>query len=971
MESTEKAYYNIELSEIYKEFQADPEKGLSAKEAAKRLDKYGLNEIPKVSKGFIKIYLAPLFNWLIVIYLIGAVILILAWAFAGEGDLVTVALTLFIVLLNCLVAIVQQYRATKKLKALRELTAPTSTIIRDGQKLEVPTKEIVVGDLLVLSQGDKIPADARIIKSFNLVVNEASLTGESEPVRKTELGDALKNRDISIGERSNMVFYGTFISTGTGKSIIVKTGGNTEIGKISHGLEEAGTSEIPIRQKMNNFGKILGIIVFIFWFITLLIIWAARGRPEIVESLNSALDLMPINIPLLVTIILITGVLAMAHHGVIIRNLASVDSLGRVSVVCSDKTGTLTKNQMSIQHVWTNGSIFRVTGSGYTPDGDLVLMDDPKNHIYVKHIDEYPHLKLLLTSGFLNNNSALVKNEIEIGGKTLYNWNVIGSPTEGALMVLFQKGMGDYLLEDYESITEYPFDSSLKRMSKVYKRDQVYLSFTKGASEILMPLCSKVIYNDSEIEFTDEIKKKILEIVDLYANQGYRILSLCYKEMNQIPPEGNEGREISESNLTYIGFVTILDPPREGVKESVEECHEAGVDVVMITGDSPATARAIASQIAIITDESEIAVEGKDVKNIETYDEFARVRVFARVSPEHKEDIVEKYQEQKKVVAMTGDGVNDALALNMADAGVAMGITGTDVAKEASDMVISDDSFNSIVTGIHEGRGIFARIRAVVFFYICINIFEGIVQFILAIILDLPYFLDEAFYYQWVFLSLTLHIFPGLILTFDTTSKDVMKQKPRDSEEILSKNTSKLLLIFGAFLSLSMIIVYFITITGFYPVFPENLVPEYLYYDDTLIPPHVYDIPAVMYAEAAQQLNVIRTIGKSLTMMMCVLYFCETFLVFQIRRPNKSLIKSFIEDSNKFMYLLIGFLFFLFIALLYIPGVQVFLAEELGINFMFMPLTGLDWLVCFLISLICIVSFEIVKWITRSRGIEF
>ncbi|MFW9901356.1 MAG: cation-translocating P-type ATPase [Candidatus Thorarchaeota archaeon] len=971
MESTEKNFYNIELNEIYKEFQTDPEKGLSASEAAKRLDKYGLNEIPKVSKGFIKIYLAPLFNWLIVIYLIGAVILILAWAFGGEGDLITVTLTLFIVLLNCFVAIVQQYRATKKLKALRELTAPTSTIIRDGQKIEVPTKQIVVGDLLVLNQGDKIPADARIIKSFNLVVNEASLTGESEPVRKTEIGDALQKREISIGERSNMVFYGTFISTGTGKSIVVKTGGDTEIGMISHGLEEAGTSEIPIRQKMNNFGKWLGIIVSIFWFITLLIIWAARGSPEIVESLNSALDLMPINIPLLVTIILITGVLAMAHRGVIIRNLASVDSLGRVSVVCSDKTGTLTKNQMSIQHVWTNGSIFRVTGSGYSPDGDIVLMDDPKNHIYVKHIEEYPHLKLLLTSGFLNNNSALVKNEIEIGGKTLFNWNVIGSPTEGALMVLFQKGMGDYLLEDYESITEYPFDSSLKRMTKVYKRDQVYFSFTKGASEILMPLCSKVIYNNSEIAFTDEIKKKIMEIVDLYANQGYRILSLCYKEMNEIPPEGDQGRKISESNLIYIGFVTILDPPREGVKESVEECHEAGVDVVMITGDSPATARAIASQISIISNPSEIAVEGKDVKNIKTYDEFSRIKVFARVSPEHKEDIVEKYQEQKKVVAMTGDGVNDALALNMADAGVAMGITGTDVAKEASDMVISDDSFNSIVSGIEQGRGIFARIRAVVFFYICINVFEGIVQFILAIILDLPYFLDPAFYYQWAFLSITLHIFPGLILTFDTTSKDVMKQKPRDSEEILSKNTSRLLLIFGAFLSLSMVIVYFISITGAYPVFPENIIPGYLYYDDTLIPPHVYDIPAVMYAEAAQQLNVIRTIGKSLTMMMCVLFFCESFLVLQIRRPNKSLIKSFIEDSNKFMYILIGFLFFLFIALLYIPDVQVFLAEELKINFMFMPLTGLDWLVCFLISSICIVSFEVVKWVARRRDISF
>jgi len=579
MESTEENFYNLELEQIYQKLQTDPSNGLTQKEATKRLEQFGLNEIPKVSKGFIKIYLAPLFNWLIVIYLIGALILFLAWVFGGEGNLTFIALTLGIVFINCLVAIIQQYRATKKLKALRELTAPTSTIIRDGQKMEIPTKEIVKGDLLVMDQGDKIPADARIVESFNLIVNEASLTGESEPVEKDESGKVISEKEIAIGERYNMVFYGTYITTGTGKSIVVKTGGDTEIGKISHGLEEAGTSEIPIRQKMNNFGKWLGLGVFIFWFITLMILWALPPHDlDIVKSLNSALDLMPINIPLLVTIVLITGVLAMAHHGVIIRNLASVDSLGRVSVVCSDKTGTLTKNQMSVQHVWTNGSIFRVTGSGYTPEGDIVLMDDPKNHIYVKHIDEYPYLKLLLTSGFLNNNSALVKNELEISGKTHYNWDVIGSPTEGALMVLFQKGMGDYLLDEFESITEYPFDSSVKRMTKLYKRDHVYVSFTKGASEVLLPLCKKIIYQDKEVELTDKIRNKVMEIVNLYANQGYRILSLCYKEMDEIPPEGDDGRQISESNLTFIGFVTILDPPREGVRESVEQCHEAGVD---------------------------------------------------------------------------------------------------------------------------------------------------------------------------------------------------------------------------------------------------------------------------------------------------------------------------------------------------------------------------------------------------------
>ncbi len=975
MEQLEENFYNLELEQIYKKFQTDPDKGLTEQEVKNRLEKFGYNEVPKVSKGFIKIYLAPLFNWLIVIYLIGALILTLAWMFGGEGNLLFIGLTIGIVFINCFVAIIQQYRATKKLKALRELSAPTSTIIRNGQKQESSTKEIVVGDLLVLNQGDKVPADARIIESNNIVVNEASLTGESEPVRKDEIGKAIIKKDIAIGERSNMVFYGTYITTGNGKSIVVKTGGDTEIGKISHGLEEAGTSEIPIRKKMNNFGKWLGLIIFILWFIILMIKWLASEFKEllIVDSLNSALDLMPINIPLLVTIVLITGVLAMAHYGVIIRNLASVDSLGRVSVVCSDKTGTLTKNQMSIQHVWTNGSIFRVTGSGYSPEGDIILMDDQKNPEYIRHVDDFPKLKLLLISGFLNNNSALVKNEIEISGKIIPTWSVVGSPTEGALMVLFQKRMGDFLLDDYNAVKEYPFDSSLKRMTKVYEKNLSYFSFTKGASEILFPLCSKIIYNDAEVNFTNEIKSKVMEIVNLYANQGYRILSLCYKKMDIMPPEGEEGRKVSETDLVYIGFVTILDPPREGVKESVDQCHEAGVEVVMITGDSPTTARAIASQIAIITEASETAVEGKAVKDIKAYDDFSKIKVFARVSPEHKEVIVEKYQDQKKVVAMTGDGVNDALALNMADAGVAMGITGTDVAKEASDMVISDDSFNSIVTGIHHGRGIFARIRAVVFFYICINVFEGIVQFIIFVILGRPYFLDDAFYLQWIFLSITLHVFPGLILTFDSTSKEVMQEKPRDSEEILSKNIIILLLIFGILLAISMVIIYFITFSGIYPVFSENLISGYLYSDDKipLLPTEVFDISAVeKITDYWDKIAMIRTIGKTLTMMMVTLFFCESFLVFQIRRPNKSLIRSLIEDSNKRMYLIIGFLFAVFLMLMYIPGFQIFLADS-GINFMFMYLTGLDWLVCFLISLICIVSFEIVKFTARRRGITF
>lgn len=954
--------YSLNLEEIYQKLQTNPKNGLTKEEAENRLKLHGFNEIPKVSKGFIKIYLAPLFNWLIVIYLIGALILFLASLFGEEGQLTFIILTLGIVGLNCLIAIFQQYRATKKLKALRELSAPTTTVIRDNQKRDIPTKNVVVGDILVLSQGDKIPADARIIKSVNLELNEASLTGESEPVKKQEIGTALEKKEISIGARKNMVFYGTYITTGNGTAITTSTGVHTEIGKISRGLEEAGTSDIPIRKKMNNFGKWLGLAVLVFWFIVLMIFWVASGfknNLEITKSLNSAMDIMPINIPLLTTIVLLTGVLAMAHHGVIIRNLASVDSLGRVSVVCSDKTGTLTKNQMSVEYVWVDDQTYIVSGKGYDPDGDIFLIKDSKNKEIVTHIENYPQLKQLLISGFLNNNSALVKNEIIVDGKTIDNWNVVGSPTEGALMVLYQKGMGDIILEDFEHIREFPFDSTVKRMTKLYRKDSVYYSFTKGASEILIPFCTKILTKDGIMQFTDDYRKKVEDNVNNFAEKGYRILSLCYKEMNHVPPNIETEREICESEMIYLGFVTILDPPREGVRESVEQCHNAGVDVIMITGDSPTTAKAIAKQISIISSEDNVVIEGKDIKYFQTFSEFSKIKVFARVSPQHKQEIIERYQNEGRVVAMTGDGVNDALALNMADAGIAMGIQGTDVAKEASDMVISDDSFNSIVKGIHQGRGIFAKIRAVVFFYICINLFEGLVQFLLAVVFNLPYFLDEEFYWQWIFLSITLHAFPGLILTFDIISKDVMNEKPRDSEEILSRNTVKLMLCYGILLALSMIITYFIVMLGIYPVYPEN--HNFGAYNN-----------GYLYSQKTKELTsgVNLRVAKALTMLMVTLFFCESFLIYQIRRPNKNLIKSFKEDSSKAMYLVILLLFGIFLALMYIPGVQVSLAK-IGINFMFMFLTAFDWLVCFLISLICIISFEIVKLIARRKNISF
>ncbi|MCP4761861.1 MAG: cation-transporting P-type ATPase [archaeon] len=979
-------YYATELEEIYKKMNTNPNKGLSQVEAVNRLEKNGPNEIPKASKGFIRIYLAPLFNWLIVIYLIGALILYFFTAFSPDvdADMSNIYTTLIIVAINMIVAIFQQYRATKKLNALRELSAPKTIIIRDGERKEILSKEVVVGDLLVLNQGDKIPADARIIQSSNLELNEASLTGESEPAKKNN-GKSLKNEEISIGARANMVFFGTFIVLGNGTAIIVKTGVDTEIGKISHELEEAGTGNIPIQEKMNNFGKYLGLLIVFFWVIALIITWIIHGEWDVVTSLTAAMDLMPLNIPLLSTVVLITGVLSMAKQGVIIRNLTSVDSLGRISVVCSDKTGTLTQSKMCIQYLWLNGETFIVTGEGYSPTGDILSITDPTNPTKLENFDDFPQLKQLITAGFLNNNSTLVKKEYKTGSKIIEDWNVLGSATEGALMALYQKSLKispDSQIKNYELIKEYPFDSSIKRMSKVFKNKEVYTSFTKGASEIIVPLCSKMLTKEGELQLTDDMKNGIMDFVNEYASKGYRVLSLCYKTLEKFPSESDDdgkNREICESELTYIGFVTILDPPREGVIDSVNQCHRAGVDVIMITGDSPTTAKAISTQISIITGEDEITVEGSEIEDlVKSTERFNNTKVFARVSPKHKQQIIEKLQSQNKVVAMTGDGVNDALALNMADAGVAMGIQGTDVAKEAADMVISDDSFNSIVTGIHRGRGIFARIRAIVFFFIAINLFEGIVQIFLAVFLQLPYFLDAEFMKQWLFLSVTVHMFPGLALTFDTVSNDVMEEKPRNSEEILSKTTIISMCVFGFLLAVCMFITYFICLNGTYPVFPEN----YNFADPNAF---LYDPDSIYYAEFGLE-SINLNVAKTLTMLMAVLFCCESALIFQIRRPNKFILESLKEDKvlfdyikNKefgklfgilFKYLTILLTFACFLALLYIPYAQVGAAHFLNINAMFMYLTALDWLVVILISMICIGGFEIFKFWARKKGIK-
>ncbi|MHA1451325.1 MAG: cation-translocating P-type ATPase [Promethearchaeota archaeon] len=944
------AFYNLALKEIYQRLHTNPETGLSDKEADFRLGHDGLNELPKHKPKFWKVYLAPLFNWLIVIYLIGAVILFIAGKVQNTEETSTTLLyiTLAVVALNCIIAIIQQYRATKKLQALEELSAPTANVMRNGSWTEIPAKKLVVGDIIRLEQGDRIPADSRVIRSMILEVDESSLTGESEPVTKNE--NSIKKHLLPIQSQQNIVFLGSYVTLGNANAVVIRTGQFNEIGKISKGMESINMRDIPIQKKMNNFGKWLGLSVLGFWVISFFIIWVTTGRANIFKSLNSAMDIMPINIPLLSTIVMITGVLTLATRGVIIRNLTSVESLGRISVLCTDKTGTITEGKMAVQIIILPYSQYIITGSGYKPHGAISLIQNTEELDEITSFDTYFPLKQLIIAGKLGSNATIAKKEQIINKKVYPHWNVIGSPTEGALVTLFEKAkhmLNEVELEEFQFVNEFPFDSSIKLMSKLYNIGSEYVLFTKGAPERILELCSTILQDGKLSPFTDSIKKITQNYINDFSTQGFRALSICQRKLEHKPR--NTTREYLEQDYIYLGTVFILDGSRIGVPESIEKTKDAGIDVKMITGDSLLTANSVAKKIGLL----QFNDTGIDLTTDSHLD--INSSVFARVSPTDKHTIVTQLQENSRIVAMTGDGVNDALALSKADVGIAMGIRGTDVAKEAADMIIANDSFNSIVDGIAEGRGIFARIRAVVFFYIAINVFEGLVQFVLTIILDLPYFLDTDFYLQWIFLSITLHSIPGLILTFDITNKDVMKEKPRDSEEILTKNILILLLSYGVFLAISMCFVYFLCIDGTYSVTPFNIGSENF--------PYFADISSLQIQ------------GKTLTMLMVTLYFCESILIFQIRRLNKSIVKSVKEDSKWWMFLLIGVLFSIIVLLMYIPGIQNWLAGikigDISLNFRFMRLTMWDWLVCAGIASICIIGFELVKLVYRKKGITF
>jgi Ca2+-transporting ATPase len=945
-------YYNKSIKDLINEFQTDLNHGLPISELNFRYQKYGYNELPKIKKSLWKIYLAPIFNFLIVILIIsGTLVLIL-------GSPGSTVITFTVVLINSVTVIIQQFRAQKALESLRMIAALKATVIRDGIQFEIPTRELIPGDIILLEQGNKIPADARIINAVNLSIDEAPLTGESEPVEKNS--DPINKKEIPIQKQFNMLFMGTYLYTGRAKALVTDIGIKTEIGKISNQLNEMGSiEEIPLTKKLNKLGYILGIIVIVN--LTILIIYklavlGIEGRffgafisEAVIRSILRSMNIMPINLPILTTLVLITGVLNMAQNGVIIKNLSAIESLGRVSVICSDKTGTITKNEMTVEKFWINNIEYTVTGSGYDSEGMIINNGEKvslqKDATFLKFID----------SSVLNNNSRLIYEDVKVRAKDRKEMAIrkaLGSPTEASLLVLAEKaGYITYDIKNkYQLIKEFSFSSELKKMTTVCKEnrdsDKIY-AFTKGAPEEMLEISSKIEIDGKIQNFNKKMKLEILKLIQTRANQGYRTLAVTYKNLDY---SNNIKREDVEKDLTFLGFLSILDPPRIGVKESVEECESGGIKVVMITGDHPATAQTIASQMNIYKT-GDLVAEGKQILDLELND-FNKVSVFARVAPSDKEIIVENYQKQNRICAMTGDGINDALALKLANAGIAMGITGTDVAKETADMVISDDNFTSIVEGVKVGRGLFAKIRVIIYFFICLNIMEALIFFTYEFIPTFELFSSD---WQHLYIFGIVHSFPSLALVIDRYPLDIMNEPPHDQEELLNRNTWILLLIQAFFMGLGLVLVLQLTLGNLIALNPWNLNPEISY------------IPI-----GATPNNLIAQ--KARTMFITTLYIAETNFIWSFRRPNKSVIKSFREEFK--LSLLVVSLLTLALHILFISFSNVinyFINDVIALNFQinFMFLNATDWLLCILFALPGIFGIEIVKYFARIKNIKF
>jgi len=735
--------------------------GLTSSEVEERLRKFGRNELVAKKKSPLEMFVKQFANFLIGILLVATVISLIL------GEVIDATAILIIVLIMAIMGFLQEYRAERTLEALKKLAAPTCKVLRDGEEKVIDATEVVPGDILILSEGDRIAADARVVESIDLETDEAPLTGESTPVAK--LANITLPPDTIVGDRKNMVFMGTYVVRGKGKAVVVATGMNTEFGRITKMVVEAEEEKTPLEVELDEFGKRIGTIILgicaIVFIMTLFL-----EHIDVLDALMLAVALgvaaVPEGLPAIATAILAVGARRMAAKNALVRKLAAVEGLGACNVICSDKTGTITKAEMTVKVIKMLNTTYEVTGSGFEPKGEIKPVEGVSNEADI-------HFLLELLAIHTSPDVKLVQE----GGQ----WKIRGSPTEGAALVLAYKGLGEEgvksAIEKYRLVKTFPFDRFRKRKTTIHEYGGKYLAVSSGAPEILLDISSSVRISGSEKEVSIDVKKRIIDYITELASNGYRTFGVAYRFIDHIP----ESSEDVERDLTFLTVLGIIDPPREGVKEAIESCRRAGIKVVMVTGDHKLTAIAVAKMIGLdVTEENVLEGKQLDAMSDEEFTKIVdRINVYARVTPEHKARIVKALKSKGYRVAMTGDGVNDAPALKMADIGVAMGIKGTEVAKEASQLVLLDDNFVTIVEAIKEGRVIFENLKKPINYLLTCNLGE-VASVFGAELIGLPPIL-RPIHLLWI--NVTTDALPAIALGFEPPEPGLLERPPRSAKE--------------------------------------------------------------------------------------------------------------------------------------------------------------------------------------------
>jgi Ca2+-transporting ATPase len=892
--------------------------GLTTQDAQERLTVNGPNELKKEKgKSPLKLLLGQFTDILMIILLIAT-----ALSFA-VGEATDAIIIIAIVIASAVLGFTQEYRSEKAVEALKKMTAPTASVLRDGKEVKIPASQLVPGDIILLYTGDKIPADAKLLEAFTMKTDEAPLTGESAPVDKStkELPEL-----TPLNDRRNMIFTGTIVVYGRGKALVTSTGMNTEFGKIAEMVQAAPQEKTPLEKRMSNVGKWIGFLCVIVALSVGVVGIVVENRPildMVLWAISLAVAAVPEALPAIITGALAIGMYRMAKVNTIVKRLPAVETLGSTSVICSDKTGTMTKGEMTVQRLYVNDETIKVTGIGYAPQGEFLFED--------KAVIPDENLKTLLKVAVLCNDSNLEKDAQS--GK----WTVKGDPTEGALVVAAQKaGISKEELEKQEPrVAEVPFSSERKRMTTIHTAEDKKVAYMKGAPEVVLERCSK-IFSDGKIQpLTKENLVKHHKVTEALALQALRNLGFAYKEL---PDNIGEFGEEMEQDFVFVGIMSMIDPPRPEVKDAIAICKNAGIRVVMITGDHKLTATAVAKELNLIgeKEQDDQVLTGQELEAM-TDEQLAqiveKVVVYARVAPEHKTRIVKAWKQKDQVVAMTGDGVNDAPALKMSDIGIAMGITGTEVSKEAADMILADDNFASIVKAIREGREIFDNIKKYLTYLLQCNIMEILVMFFAVV--SVPY-LARTFSpgspvesinsaaialtaVQILWINLVTDGLPAIALGVDPGDPDLMERKPRKpNESVFSKDVKVYLSVVPIFMTALLLLAFF---------------------------SHMPWVSEFRLLEARTQL-----LTAMIAMELAVAISCHSlkYPVIQVG-PFK----------NKFLWYAVFSSFALQLVILYVPGLQVLFDVH-------MP-ELIDWAIAALFAGAVFTALEVGKYVASRR----